>query len=596
MAQEARISDLPLAVTPLDGTELYEAAQDSTSVQVTGTQLVAGTVERFTAMNEPTGFENQTDSVMTFGVDGSNVFTIEPVGDSFNVWMGGVKYTYTTKYSLAITQTEGEHYIYFDKSDQQLKETTAFPANLLYEQGFCAIIYWDTDNNEHVYFGEERHGLTMDGRTHVNIHFGRGTLYRSGLAIGDINADASGDLNTSAQCSTTSGAITDEDIDLTISANSAPASLPIFYKSGSNGYWRKLTATTYPITTAGTGRMGYNQFTGGSWQITEVTNNSYALAHLAATNDPDQSVIVIMGQSEYGNIADARLGATAEINSLILSGLPFAEFVFMGTIIFQTSNTYANAVKSRIRTTDEGTNYVDWRSFTRTSSGSTNDHGNLSGLGDDDHTQYALVDGSRDFTGTVGGVDPVADTDFATKGYVDSTAIVSANAYTDAQIETRTPDWTYTSIVSTTSGTAITITSSIPSTSKEIEIMLNGVSTNTGSQPPMIQLGDAGGFETSGYIGVIHGTAGGQFVTDAFRTIRSGDFAAGDSVQGVMKLSRWDVDLFKWYADGMFTDGVASSGRFVGTKTTSQVLTSIRLTTPGGTATFDAGSVRIRYR
>lgn len=29
------------------------------------------------------------------------------------------------------------------------------------------------------------------------------------------------------------------------------------------------------------------------------------------------------------------------------------------------------------------------------------DHGNLNGLGDDDHTQYILADGSRDFTGDI---------------------------------------------------------------------------------------------------------------------------------------------------------------------------------------------------
>jgi hypothetical protein len=47
------------------------------------------------------------------------------------------------------------------------------------------------------------------------------------------------------------------------------------------------------------------------------------------------------------------------------------------------------------------------------------DHGSISGLGDDDHTQYILVDGSRGFTNTVSGVTPVADSDLATKAYVD---------------------------------------------------------------------------------------------------------------------------------------------------------------------------------
>lgn len=52
--------------------------------------------------------------------------------------------------------------------------------------------------------------------------------------------------------------------------------------------------------------------------------------------------------------------------------------------------------------------------------GGVTDHGSLTGLGDDDHTQYSLVAGTRAFTGTVGGVTPVAASDLATKGYVDT--------------------------------------------------------------------------------------------------------------------------------------------------------------------------------
>lgn len=58
------------------------------------------------------------------------------------------------------------------------------------------------------------------------------------------------------------------------------------------------------------------------------------------------------------------------------------------------------------------------------------DHGAMTGLGDDDHTQYTLADGTRAFTGnqSMGGnrltnvSDPVADGDAANKGYVDSVA------------------------------------------------------------------------------------------------------------------------------------------------------------------------------
>ena len=47
------------------------------------------------------------------------------------------------------------------------------------------------------------------------------------------------------------------------------------------------------------------------------------------------------------------------------------------------------------------------------------DHGNLNGLGDDDHPQYVLVDGSRGFTATVSGVYPTQSYHLSTKEYVD---------------------------------------------------------------------------------------------------------------------------------------------------------------------------------
>jgi len=47
------------------------------------------------------------------------------------------------------------------------------------------------------------------------------------------------------------------------------------------------------------------------------------------------------------------------------------------------------------------------------------DHGDLTGLLDDDHTQYILVDGSRGFTGTVSGIDPTESYHLTTRWYVD---------------------------------------------------------------------------------------------------------------------------------------------------------------------------------
>ena len=59
------------------------------------------------------------------------------------------------------------------------------------------------------------------------------------------------------------------------------------------------------------------------------------------------------------------------------------------------------------------------------------DHGLLTGLGDDDHPQYILVDGSRGFTSTVSGVYPVEDYDIVTKEYVDSISGTLQGGYGD---------------------------------------------------------------------------------------------------------------------------------------------------------------------
>ena len=52
--------------------------------------------------------------------------------------------------------------------------------------------------------------------------------------------------------------------------------------------------------------------------------------------------------------------------------------------------------------------------------GGVTDHGALTGLADDDHTQYILVDGTRGFTGAVSGQTPTIAAHLSTKAYVDN--------------------------------------------------------------------------------------------------------------------------------------------------------------------------------
>jgi hypothetical protein len=339
--------------------------------------------------SEPTGYPNRTDTAISFD-DGSLTFQIAPTGASFDFYIAGKKFTKTTAQSVVISDSEGSHYIYFDV-DGQLKSTQTFTIELFTEKVITSIVYWDATNKNRVYFADERHGLVMDSATHIHFHNSFGARFTGGLALQDFSVDQSGDLDSHAQFTSDSGTIRDEDILVNITAQSQ---IPVLYRAGANGDWRKKAADAFPMIYSGTagytgvnGRLPFNEFSGGTWQLTEADNNVFVLIHFFGTNDVDNGVVGIQGQNQYNNISEARTGANLEISSL--SGLPFAEFVPIGSVIVETSSSYLNTPKAKVRSTDIGEEYVDFRGTQLfTPAGSASDHGLLSGLSDDDHTQY----------------------------------------------------------------------------------------------------------------------------------------------------------------------------------------------------------------
>ena len=354
--------------------------------------------------NEPTGFPDITTSV--FGFDNaSRTYTISAIGSEFSNYQLGIKYTYTTPQSAQIPDTEGTWYIYFDQGILNVSNVSSDLSSIVKTKVITSIVYWDATNNEHIYLAEERHGVTMDGVTHLYLHQTEGTKWIRGISMDSFDVDGNGDDDSSAMFNVNTGQIADENLYITTAAVSS-TSIPIFYKDGASGYWRRdLASSIAPIknAVAGNNRAAWNEYTGGVWTQTEVANLNFVLVHIFATNDANQPIISIQGQADYNNIITAREGATVELNNLVTTGLPFKEFIPIGTIIYQTATAYNNAVKSRVRSTDDGDDYVDFRQFTLASTGSVNNHSNLAGLTNDDHLQYARVDGTRAFTDTITG-------------------------------------------------------------------------------------------------------------------------------------------------------------------------------------------------
>jgi len=145
-----------------------------------------------------------------------------------------------------------------------------------------------------------------------------------------------------------------------------------------------------------------------------------------------------------------------------------------------------------------------------------------------------------------------------------------------------------------TSGTSIDFTS-IPSWVKRITIMLDAVSTN-GTSNWLFQLGDSGGIETTGYISVgtfLGASTGGTSFTTGFGLTIS---SAAHVEQGFITLCNLNGNV--WTANGSFAGSGGAAGYIystAGSKTLSTTLDRVRITTTGGTDTFDAGSINILY-
>ena len=145
-----------------------------------------------------------------------------------------------------------------------------------------------------------------------------------------------------------------------------------------------------------------------------------------------------------------------------------------------------------------------------------------------------------------------------------------------------------------TSGTSIDFTG-IPSWVKRITIMFNGVSTG-GTSIKQIQLGDSGGFETTGYLGTGVQLTDAQSVNAATITTGFGirSALAADTLNGAVVITNLTNNT--WVAQGALTDSSRGAGYLVGgAKALSATLDRVRITTVNGTDAFDAGSINILY-
>lgn len=371
----------------------------------------------------------------------------------FRYTVGGSLYV-KTNMDFQIGTNQGMWYAYI--TDGDIIQTNQTPWG--FEDAQVAYVYIDDVTNAAVVI-DELHGNKMDDDTHAEFHSGFGLLWKSGLTIShkailSPNTPETNGLNTFVQIS--GGVIQDEDHIATITTpqsitnhsqdlgttNLPPngAKLNILYAIGGVSQpivWKKWAAsavTNFPFIFDGT-RPLYNSYNGSDWVLNStLANGDYFVMWVYATPDIHNPIFAISHTNKYASLASAQ-SVTPDTVFLNRATLPTPEMKLLYRLIYQhgTTASYINYIgRSVLR------NVSDYRlgSFTSVNNFTPTTHSSLAGLGNDDHTQYVLADGSRAFTGL-----PVVNGNYVITNTVDSItnlAVQNANEYTDKSTNSST--------------------------------------------------------------------------------------------------------------------------------------------------------------
>ena len=272
------VSNVATAVTP---------SGDAT-ISDTGVVTVASTIARVADVHVKHGFENRTDSNITFtATSPTRTVQIAPASTTFSYWRGGTKVTKNSAQTATITNTIGLWYVYFNTSDVLTTSQTSW--DIESDNVPVCALYW---NGTSARIQEERHGYIRNRSWHKWAHDTIGTRYESGL-VGTF---------TNTTLAFTEGYVHDEDIDFYIGAQT---NCVLWYKLAASGKMEFLEATTPYKSSAGALQYDNNGTPTAVGSGKHVVNDVYASLSLS------RPIYVRVGMAEYTTLADARAAVQA---------------------------------------------------------------------------------------------------------------------------------------------------------------------------------------------------------------------------------------------------------------------------------------------
>ena len=283
------------------------------------------------------------ETTLSYNVS-TRVLTITPTGSNYRVWVNGATFVFTGAQTISHANTQGIWFIYYNAAGILTASQTAW--NIL-NTAPIALLYYDATTPDYWLF-DERHHFDTPTEWHQSQHFAIGTFIKNpstDFVLGSYTLGT--DTDAAVQWSMTTGTAVDEDIELLCSAVAAGGPYQVMYKSGASGNWIRVPNTTVPYTYNPGGYIYYNQYTGGSWQLTAMTSanrlNYYVFGTLGY--ETTKQLMIIPGQTTFGSLAAAQAESVTALN---LTGFPTLEFVPLYQITFHTLAGYSHTGKCEI--------------------------------------------------------------------------------------------------------------------------------------------------------------------------------------------------------------------------------------------------------